>query len=235
MTKRVKKSQEGYLWNYHRVGNLRYEISPETDFPRVYGLPSTFECPQYLCDYKQAITLVNKKLDVSEYGVHFYMNDNDLKRFYLNFDEYLPKLKPFRCVLTLDLSMSSDMPTFVKKEAVFYSRQIGQLMQRAGISVPITLQWEDESTFDFCFCDVPKNSVVSISTVGIANKRKDSPERVAFQKGFKAAMKRIQPRFVLHYGAVIPECEYGDTEYKVYHNSHFLIDQFQNRKEVNNG
>lgn len=235
MIRTFRKDQEDCLWDFYKVGNVSYEISPNTEIPLVFPLPSTFTPPKYLYDFEQAITLVHKGLDVSEYGVHFYMPDRDLMRFYLNFDEYLPLLKLFPCVLTPDLSITSAMPTLIKKKAVFRSRQIGQLMQKAGITVPITLQWEDETTYDFCFCDVPSRSIVSISTVGLAKKSKDSPERIAFRKGFQEAMKRTQPRFVLHYGAVIPECEYGNTEYKVYRNSHFLIDQFQNGKEVNNG
>lgn len=101
--------------------------------------------------------------------------------------------------------------------------------------MPITLQWEDESTFDFCFRDVPKNSVVSISTVGVANKHMDSSERKMFLKGFNEAMIQLTPREVMHYGALLPECNYGNTKFVVYPNSHFLIDQFQFNKETANG
>ena len=199
------------------------------------GVPADFKAPRILIDYKQALTRLGKGDETQKIGVHFYMDDELLEQFVRNFDNYLERLKKFSCVLTPDFSIISQMDSFCKKCAVYRSRKLGQLMQKAGITVVTTLQWEDENTFDFCFADVPKNNVVSISTVGIARTPVDSPTRAVFRKGFREALKRLTPSLVLLYRTLIPECEFDGVPYLVYPNSHFPRSNKDNGKESNNG
>ena len=226
---------EKYMWDYLKVGNIRYEIVPITLFPKIYVLPRTFEPPLELRDFIQAHTDFQKNPTGADYGIHFYVFDEFLERFNRNFDGYLEEFRNVQCVLTPDFSIIPAMDPFCKRIAVYRSRKLGYLLQRAGVNVVPTLQWEDEDAYDFCFNDLPKRNVVSISTVSVACKPPGSKEREIFRKGFQEALKRLEPRFVILYGTEIPECEFGDIPYRVYPNSHFPVKSEKNRKEVENG
>ena len=224
-----------YFWKVLKVGDVNYRISPKTEFPVLYGLPRAFEPPAVLLDFKQAKKKLRRNRDRVDFGVHLYVDDKLLERFNRNFDGYLEEFRNVQCVLTPDFSIIPAMDPFCKRIAVYRSRKLGYLLQRAGVNVVPTLQWEDEDAYDFCFNDLPKRNVVSISTVSVACKPPGSKEREIFRKGFQEALKRLEPRFVMLYGTEIPECEFGDIPYRVYPDSHFPVKSEKNRKEVENG
>lgn len=210
-----------YFWKFLKVRPESYRLSPTTSFPLVDPLDENFEPPTQLVDFKQALTRLKREEGPVGFGVHFYMRDDYLEQFNRNFDKYVDELKRARCVLTPDYSIVHGMTPIEKMNAISQSRKFGQLMQEAGVTVVTTLQWGDPETFGYCFADVPKNNVVSISTVGIAKLKAGSPGREFFRLGCQEAVEQLKPRLILLYGSLTPECEFGDTPYRVYPNSHY--------------
>ena len=82
----------------------------------------------------------------------------------------------------------------------YRSRMIGQIMQRYGIEVIPTLSWGYEDAFEFCFEGLPKNSIVSISTVGVSN---DDESLRVWKEGVDESIKRLKPKAIILYGNMI--------------------------------
>lgn len=80
---------------------------------------------------------------------------------------------------------------------VYRNRLLGQFWQSEGLNVIPTISWSDESSFDFCFDGIAKNSVVAISTVGSF---KNEESKKMFYNGFKEMVKRLEPNKILVYG-----------------------------------
>ena len=66
--------------------------------------------------------------------------------------------------------------------------------QLNGITVIPNVTWSTESSYDWCFDGVPKNSVVSISAIGCM---REPEARYLFFKGYEEALKRLEPKLVL--------------------------------------
>jgi hypothetical protein len=64
------------------------------------------------------------------------------------------------------------------------------------------VRYGDESTYNFCFDGIPKNSVIAIGTHGCAKHRLDIQSH---QSGIEETIKRLHPCMILLYGAVPDE------------------------------
>ncbi|MCQ2352774.1 MAG: DUF4417 domain-containing protein [Victivallaceae bacterium] len=132
--------------------------------------------------------------------VHFYLDDYRIERFWKQPERYLASLKKFRGVFSPDFSLYIDMPTSMKIWNVYRSRLLGQRMQYAGIHVIPTISWADADSFKYCFDGIEKNSVVTISTIGIQSQ---ITTQKLFLRGLKAMIDTIQPEKIIVYGNLV--------------------------------
>ncbi len=145
----------------------------------------------------------------TEAGVHFYVDDYQFERVWSRPEFYIDKMQDFDCVLTPDFSFYMDMPISMKIWNTYRSRLIGQLMQKAGLTVIPTVSWAEPATYDFCFDGLPEESTLSVSTVGVKN----SKEALSvFRDGLKELMKRKQPKRLIFYGGEVEGIDFGDIE-----------------------
>lgn len=147
-------------------------------------------------------------------GVHFYVDDYQFERVWNQPQLYLGKISDFRCMLTPDFSLYTEMPIAMKIWNTYRSRLIGQMAQSMGIVVIPTVSWCEEETFDFCFDGLPKNSTLSISTIGV--KRYDYNFNL-WKAGVDAMIEKLQPKTLLIYGGEV-EYDYGDIKTVYYSN-----------------
>ena len=70
--------------------------------------------------------------------------------------------------------------------------------------IPVA-QWADESTWNFCFENIPHNYVLVVSTV--ETRRLDN--RKLFVDGFDSMINTLAPRILLVYGEFKPFCFEG--------------------------
>lgn len=175
--------------------NLDYyqpeRVSGDYDIPVIY--PTIYK-PQSLVGFNQV-----NVADASS-GIHFYLDDYQFERLWKRPEYYIEKLKAFDCVLTPDFSLYRDMPLAMMVWNVYRSRLLGQIMQRAGLTVIPTVSWADKRSFDFCFDGLPKHSTLSISTIGI--KRNQNAYNL-WQRGLLEMIARLQPRQLLVYGGQV--------------------------------
>ena len=143
------------------------------EFPPIRG---TTEIPEGLLGFNFA-----KTSNKHNQTIHFYVHDYQFERVWSKPDVYIKMLSRFRSCLTPDFSLYREMPLAMQLYNVFRSRMIGYLMEQGGIKVIPTLQWSDESSFDFCFDGLPQRVVYSVSTVGVARDKIASKYPVFFR------------------------------------------------------
>ncbi len=99
-------------------------------------------------------------------GVHFYIDDYQFERVWNTPAKYLDLLGRFLCVCSPDFSIFSDFPLAVQHWNHYRSQALAQYWQNHGIRVIPSLNWADETSYQFSFSGVPAEGTVSVSTVG---------------------------------------------------------------------
>ena len=110
--------------------------------------------------------------------VHFFLYDYRFERVWKNPDNDIEKLSRYRAVLSPDFSMYLEMAPVMQLYNLFRNRWCGAYWASKGIRVVPSVNWGDESTFDFCFDGIEKGSVVAVSTYMASehDHRKDQKE-----------------------------------------------------------
>lgn len=92
------------------------------------------------------------------------------------------------------------MPVTNQLWNVYRSRLIGYILQQNGLTVIPTLQWCDESSYEFCFDGLGQGGTVAVSTIGV---KQDEIAKKLFFKGMDRAMEILKPDCVINYGGDI--------------------------------
>lgn len=151
--------------------------------------PERIEPPKRLVGFNYA-----RSSGDGESGIHFFIDDYQFERVWNRPEENSDVLKFFRCALTPDFSLYSDMPLAMMVWNVYRSRLIGQWWQGQNMHVIPTVSWAGEDSFRFCFDGIPRRSIVAVSTVGAVSNRD------MFEKGFSEMAARLEPRTIMLYG-----------------------------------
>ena len=197
----------------HRTNDTyNLDIIDETKTDGFYQMPiikNDNYIPKDIIGFNYAKT--NKEKNV---GIHFYLDDYQFERIWNNPQEYIEILKQYECIFSPDFSLYMDMPIAMKIWNIYRSRLIGQYYQEQGIKVIPTLSWAEKETFKFCFDGIPKESIVSISTIGV--KRNKEALKI-WKNGVDELIKRIKPSAILIYGGKL-DYDYGDIQVIYYKN-----------------
>lgn len=142
-------------------------------------------------------------------GIHFYLDDYQFERVWVNPERYIDILSNFAAVMTPSYSVYMDMAEPLKIWNVFRSRLLGQMMQAAGLKVIPIVYWADEKSFEYCFDGLPVGGTLSTYAVGIKD-----PEVFKYWKaGMDELIKRKTPKALLLYGnGLVPEYDFGKTK-----------------------
>lgn len=113
--------------------------------------------------------------------------------------KYVSKFHDCLAVASPDFSIFTNMNEFEIKHNVFRSRWTGALWQSMGINVIPTVSWAYENTYDICFSGLEEESIVIVSTIGVADNKN------VFLKGFEELKARINPELIIVLGKLYPE------------------------------
>lgn len=114
--------------------------------------------------------------------------------------------------------MYLEMAPVMQLYNVFRNRWCGAYWASKGIRVIPTVNWGDESTFDFCFEGVERGSVVAISTYMASEHGNRSDQKEWFMAGYNEMLRRIEPEKIICYNIPFPEMQ-GDIVYVDYERS----------------
>lgn len=153
------------------------------------------------CDWKECD-------DPENYIAHFYYDDFKFMSAWKEPDKYIERLRRFKAVVSPDFSLYTDFPKALQILSCYRRQWCGAYWQYLGLDVIPDVVWGEESTFEWCFDGIPKNSTVAVSSVGVKNDdRWNGKEDNLFLKGYNAMMERLEPTTVLFYGKLVDGLE----------------------------
>lgn len=203
------EDDDGYYGDERERTNKSYNLdlidydNLTNDFWQMPTIQNDNHIPKDLIGFNFAKTSKNK-----DCGVHFYVDDYQFERVWNYPEKYVGVLEDYDCILSPDFSLYLDMPMPMKIWNIYRSRQIGAYYQSKGLTVIPTISWAEKETFEFCFRGIPKGSVVSVSTIGVKEKK---TALEIWREGMKEMIKRIEPSAILIYGGAL-DFDYKDIK-----------------------
>lgn len=183
--------------NYHNYQLAQFVEVGKYEIPQIVKFQEATDNLKFL-----GFNYAKTEKDPEEKTLHFYLDDYQFERVWNSPTKYINLLKKFKYVLAPDFSLFTDIPVAVNIYNHYRKHWLACYWQSLGINVIPTICWSDKESFDWCFEGEPKNSVVSVSSIG-ANYSKASRE--AFLEGYKEMERRLEPTQVIFYGKVPEE------------------------------
>ena len=165
--------------------------------------------------------------------VHFFLYDYRFERVWKNPDNDIEKLSRYRAVLSPDFSMYLEMAPVMQLYNLFRNRWCGAYWASKGIRVVPSVNWGDESTFDFCFDGIEKGSVVAVSTYMASEHDHRKDQKDWFLAGYNEMLRRIEPEKIICYNTPFPEMQ-GDIVYVDYERSSWRHMDYERKAVPNN-
>ena len=162
--------------------------------------------------------------------VHFFLYDYKFEDIWTDPEKRVEALRKYRAVLTPDFSMYLEMHPVLQLYNTFRNRWVGAYLANHDIKVVPTVNWGDESTFDFCFEGIAKGSAVAVSTYMASEHGNHKDQKEWFLKGYNEMLRRIEPEVVICYHTPFPEMR-GNIVYVDYDLSSWKHDEDDKAKK----
>lgn len=150
--------------------------------------------------------------------VHFFLYDYRFERVWKNPDNDIEKLSRYRAVLSPDFSMYLEMAPVMQIYNVFRNRWCGAYWASKGIRVIPSVNWGDETSFDFCFQGIEKGSTVAVSTYMASESDHHEAQKEWFMTGYNEMLRQVEPERIICYNTPFPEMQ-GNIVYVDYDRS----------------
>lgn len=171
-------------------------LTGQFQFPKIN--PSS-SIPKNLLSFNYALSCKNK----SDYFVHFYIDDYQFERVWKKTKKYAILLSKFKGLIAPDFSTYTNMPKALQIYQIYKSRVLCAYWQSLGIEVIPNISWSDLDSLEWTLAEIPKNSVVALSTNGVLNKKtKDN-----FIQCYKKAIEMLKPTKVIIVGEIPKEIQ----------------------------
>lgn len=129
--------------------------------------------------------------------VHFYEPDYKFTQLWNNPQQYVSRLKKFEGIISPDFSICPDSPWPVQFYNKYRNHALAYWLSLQGVPVIPNVRWGNESSFEFCFRGIEKNSTVAIGTLG---QLKKSGNRDLFLAGLPVMVATLSPHTIIVYG-----------------------------------
>ena len=137
--------------------------------------------------------------------VQFYEWDFKFERMWTQPKRQAKWLSNFAGAVSPQFSIYCDTPLSIQLMSVYKSRWCGAYWESLGIPVIPCVTWGDERTWDFCFEGIKKDSIVSISNMGMNTYVVDY---LLFMRGFEKMLEVLSPKQILIYGTKMEDLPY---------------------------
>ncbi|MGI5984443.1 MAG: DUF4417 domain-containing protein [Clostridiales bacterium] len=111
---------------------------------------------------------------------------------------------------------------------MFRNRWCGAYWASKGIRVIPTVNWGDETSFDFCFEGIEKGSVVAVSTYMATEHGNRKDQKQWFLAGYNEMLRLIEPEKIVCYNTPFPEIQ-GDIVHVDYELSSWKFMNFERK------
>ena len=167
----------------------------EDDFPVVgkHGFPQLAQTNFLPEKPIRSINYLKSTEDRKNYWFHCFTDDKNFHRIYNVFKDYLELLKQTKGLISADFSLFRDYDEQVLIDNCRANRMIDYAVQQAGIPMIPTAGFAGESSWEWCFDGLPKNSTVAITT----NTVRDPEAKRLFVGGVNTMIKKIHPTAIV--------------------------------------
>lgn len=139
--------------------------------------------------------------------VHFFLYDYRFERVWKSPDNDIEKLSRYRAVLSPDFSMYLEMALVMQLYNTFRNRWCGAYWASKGMRVIPTVNWGDESSFEFSFDGIEKGSIVAVSTYMASEHDNRRDQKEWFLAGYNEMLRRIEPDKIICYNTPFSEMQ----------------------------
>ncbi len=143
----------------------------------------------------------SRTFDPRNAGIHFYRNDSKFASVLKNPRAWVKAFMDFGYVLTPDISLGDDMPSWMRQHITCLSRAVGVIWQQRGMNVIPSLRWRSNEDLPFVTAGIAAGGTIAISNYGF---RSELSERMIFRSGLEEVLEILQPEKVLLYGSADP-------------------------------
>ena len=133
--------------------------------------------------------------------VHFHIDDYQFTRIWEYPDRWAGILRQARAVLAPDFSAYEDFPMAVQHYNTYRKAWCAAFWQEHGATVIPTLDWGLDPAQTFVYDGIPRNALVSVSTLGGFSSK---AQREIWLEGFERTVKLLQPTRLLLIGSLWP-------------------------------
>lgn len=208
------KNEQDFL-NFFKTPDY-WETYGQYNIPKLNGIKLRNKNAIRLENFNTAYQIpVEKRKD---YTVHFFLADYLFERTWTRAKQTCEYLQGFKACLSPDFSQYTDMPKAMRIWNQYRKMWVSKYWQDNGIWVIPTACWSDEDSFDYCFDGMPKDSLIAVSTVGVA---KDPETIELFLQGYEKMKEVLHPSDILWYGKML------DIEDDVIHVPHINDEKFK--------
>ncbi len=195
------------IWNAFMCEGAEFS---ENDIP---FCPTTAQdLPKKIITYDEAKSIYKREINndkdfLYDAFICFYQDDYkfDGERGIWNRpNDALQVIKHFAGAITPDFSTYQDFPYPLKLYNTYRMRALGYWLGKNGIPVINNVRWGTSETYNYCFDGIPKNSIVSIGTVGGSPKKLVDRDR--FENGLFKMVEVLQPHAIIVYGSANYSC-----------------------------
>lgn len=156
--------------------------------------------------------------------IHFYIQDYLFNRVWNTPNKYIDILKEYKGIITPDFSWYYDMPKVMQQFQQYRNLWFGRMCQLEGIDVIPSINYSDESSYEWCFEGIPHNNPVMLSSIG-STKDANKKHIDNFYNGARQMIDVLHPSVVLlrttknQYNQIIKtidrDCNFSFVEYIV--------------------
>lgn len=198
------------IWNSF-MANGAYFRPYEHDIP--FCPTTATKIPSRIITWEEAKAIYKVHISMKDYNfkfdafVCFYIDDYKFdgpRGIWHDYKRALEVLRHFAGVITPDFSTYQDFPEPIKIYATYRMRVYGYWLGANGCAVINNVRWGTSETWSYCFCGIPKHSIVAIGTVG-GSPRKHI-DRKRFEDGLYKMVEILEPYTIIVYGSADYAC-----------------------------
>jgi hypothetical protein len=156
------------------------------------------DVPKVLCSFDQPSRIISEK----DTAVHFFVHDRKFRNVIMNPQMYVGKFMNLGAILTPDLTLTVEMPRWVRIQRTHLSRCVGAYFLSRQLNVIPTLRWVELSDLDFVAEGIPQESVFAVGAYG---NFRNPQSRWIFETGLIELIDILNPVGVLIYGPIRDE------------------------------
>ncbi|MEY4451390.1 MAG: hypothetical protein RLZZ380_511 [Actinomycetota bacterium] len=140
----------------------------------------------------------NRAISPLNSAIHFYRDDQKFASVVRNPPSWVSRFSEFGFILTPDISLGDDMPSWMRQQITCISRAVGVIWQTRGMNVIPSLRWRSNDDLPFVTAGIPKGGTIAVSNYG---SRREHSERIIFREGLEEVLQILSPNKVLLYGS----------------------------------